>query len=100
MRPDGVFKGFAHIDFADLASAIKAYEAHNDQPLYLIGRAIKLDYAPRRELPPPEPYHKLYVADFTKGEPALRKVFDGYEDKIIDVHMCMFVLSHNFRMLN
>ncbi|KIM89869.1 hypothetical protein PILCRDRAFT_84711 [Piloderma croceum F 1598] len=87
IRPDGGFKGFAHVEFADLASAIKAYEAHSDEPLYMVGRAIRLNYAPKREASDTPPYHKLYISDFPKDEQALRKAFASYVDKITDVHM-------------
>jgi hypothetical protein len=75
------------------------FEAHIDEPLYVVGRAIKLDYAPARSnRGDPAPYHRLYISDFNKDEQTLREAFASYGDKLVDVHLCTFVLSYNFRL--
>ena len=75
-------------------------DAHNEEPLYVVGRPIKVDYAPERTEATPEPYHKLYISSFNKGEEALREAFASYGDRVTDVHISTFVLSHKFRMSN
>jgi hypothetical protein len=86
-HPDGQSKGYAHVDFVDKASAVQAYEAHAEQPLYIVGRGVRLDYAPTVSRASLEPYHKLYVFDFPEDEEKLREQFSEFDTNILDVHM-------------
>ena len=88
MRPDGASKGFAHVEFEEKESAVKVFETHNDSPLYLIGRGIRVDYAPPQIRTATEPYHKLYVHDFPRGEQDLRDMFVKYDANVLSVYLC------------
>lgn len=37
--------GFAHVEFANLADATKAFEAHAAEPLVISGRTVHINYA-------------------------------------------------------
>jgi len=87
LRPDGTSKGYAHVDFADKSSAVNAVEAHNEEPFYIVGRDIRLDYAPPLSNLVSEPYHKLYLYDFQKDEEHLREMFNKFSDNIVGVHL-------------
>lgn len=84
---DGQSKGFAHVEFVDKVSAVRAYEAHAEQPLYMVGRGIRLDYAPPITRSALEPYHKLYVSSFSEDEEKLREHFSEFDANIIDVFL-------------
>lgn len=102
LRPDGSAKGFAHIEFASQADAVKCFEAHQEEPLFIVGRTVRVDYAPQRNPVTTEPYHKLYIYDFPHDEQTLRELFKSYDSSILSVFMStlffhtasMYVYAH------
>lgn len=79
------------MEFTSLASATKAFETAQDEPLFVVGRTVRVDYAPARQRVVSEPYHKLYVYDFTSDEHALRAAFKDYDSNILSVHMSTYL---------
>jgi len=86
-RADGTPKGFAHVEFADRSSAVRAIEAHTEQPFYITGRDVKVDYASSVANLVMEPYHKLYVHEFERDEEHLREMFAKFDANIVRVYL-------------
>jgi len=91
LNPDGSSRGFAHVEFEDMSTAVRVYEANNEEPLCIVGRNVKVDYAPSQNKLVLAPYHKLYVHGFPKDEESLRAAFGKFDANVIDVHLCTHV---------
>ncbi|KAF8658422.1 hypothetical protein AX16_001973 [Volvariella volvacea WC 439] len=70
--PEGESKGFAHIQFKNRKSAIDAFEA---QPIELVNRRLRVDYAHARPPMKRKAFHTLFLSDFWGDEVALRAAF-------------------------
>jgi nucleolin len=87
IRPDGTSKGYAHIEFTELSAAAKVLEAHKQEPFFIGGRSVRLDYAPPPNRVATQPYHKLYIYDFPKDEASLRMAFKDFDETIMSVSL-------------
>lgn len=87
-KPDGSARGFAHIQFASKADAIAAVDSINEEPMYIMDRDIRVDFAPVRTPVAPEPYHKLFFQNFEGDEIMLRDAAQEFESSIISVFFC------------
>ena len=76
-----------------MSTAVKIYEAHRDEPLYIVGRLVRMDYAPPQQAVD-KPYHKLFVSDFHKDERTLEQMFAKFDTNVLSVNLCTFILSH------
>jgi hypothetical protein len=85
-RQDGSSGGFAHVQFEKLDDAIAAYESAMEEPIFLMGRTIRLDYAGTK-IAAAEPHNKLYFVDFRGNEEDLRKATREFESSIISFYL-------------
>ncbi|KAJ7656217.1 hypothetical protein B0H17DRAFT_1337985 [Mycena rosella] len=86
VRPTGESRGFAHIEYLNEADAIAAFESFAEEPLYLLDRNVRVDYAPSRQQSSNPPTHKLYFFDFRGNEEALRAALMEFETSIQTMH--------------
>ncbi|KAJ7500750.1 hypothetical protein B0H11DRAFT_2155416 [Mycena galericulata] len=86
LRPSGESRGFAHIEFLREADAIAAFESFAEEPLYMLDRNVRVDYAPLRPTSNNPPSHKLYFFDFRGNEEALRLGLKDFETSIQRMH--------------
>jgi len=79
-HPDGRFRGYAHVEFANQADAVRLYEAAKDEPVMILDRPARLDYgAPKKSSSrDSEPYHILHVYNFRGGVTDLVDAFRAY----------------------
>ncbi|KAG5641220.1 hypothetical protein DXG03_005754, partial [Asterophora parasitica] len=86
-RPDGTARGFAHVEFVNEADAVAAVQSAKDEPLYLLDRDLRVDFAQGKRAPQArEPTHSLYFHGFRAGEEALRQATRSFESSIINVY--------------
>ncbi|KAJ6476388.1 hypothetical protein C8R45DRAFT_834071 [Mycena sanguinolenta] len=81
-RPGGEPRGFAHIEYLREEDAIAAYENFAEEPLYMLDRNLRVDYAPVRPLSKNPPSHRLYFYDYRGNEEALRSALHEFETSI------------------
>jgi RNA recognition motif-containing protein len=87
-RPDGTSKGFAHVEFTNVAAATKVFQAAQNEPVMLGNRSLRVDYAAERTPTlETQPYHKLYVYDWRADEEALSSAFKQFSRSITSVHI-------------
>ncbi|KAF5376147.1 hypothetical protein D9615_007655 [Tricholomella constricta] len=86
-RPDGTARGFAHVEFANEADAAAAVKSITEEPVYLLDRDLRVDFAQRRAKAPDarEPTHSLYFHGFRGDQEALRQATRSFESSIINV---------------
>ncbi|KAG1740184.1 uncharacterized protein EDB91DRAFT_1133534 [Suillus paluster] len=85
--PEGMSRGFGHVQFANVADASEVIKADQEDPIYIMNRDIYLDHAALQQPPVLEPYHTLYVRPFGGAEDDLREVFRDFEQSIADVRL-------------
>ncbi|KAJ7468759.1 hypothetical protein FB451DRAFT_1136991 [Mycena latifolia] len=85
-RATGESRGFAHIEYVNEEDAIAAFENFAEEPLYMLDRNVRIDYAPVRAPARNPPSHKLYFYDYRGDEEALRLTLNAYETSIQRVH--------------
>ncbi|KAJ6542852.1 hypothetical protein B0H19DRAFT_1172218 [Mycena capillaripes] len=85
-RPGGESRGFAHIEFLREEDAIASYESFAEEPLYMLDRNIRVDYAPVRPTSSNPPTHRLYFYDYRGNEEALRTALNEFETSIQRLH--------------
>ncbi|KAF9468370.1 hypothetical protein BDZ94DRAFT_1318032 [Collybia nuda] len=90
LKPDGSTRGFAHIQFVNKEDAIAAFESVAEEPMYIMDRDVRVDYAPVRTRAVQEPYHKLFFQNFEGDETMLRNAAQEFESSILSV----FFLKH------
>ncbi|KAL1740693.1 hypothetical protein HDZ31DRAFT_85297 [Schizophyllum fasciatum] len=90
VSPNGTARGFCHVQFTTLESAQAAISAHNENPLWLRNRRLRLDYAQsnvrgtaRRS---DKPNSKLYFFGMKGPEGELREIFRNYRHDIFSIH--------------
>ncbi|KAF7373223.1 hypothetical protein MSAN_00531100 [Mycena sanguinolenta] len=81
-RPGGEPRGFAHIEYLREEDSIAAYESFAEEPLYMLDRNVRVDYAPVRPLSKNPPSHRLYFYDYRGNEEALRSALHDFETSI------------------
>ncbi|KAJ6620432.1 hypothetical protein B0H10DRAFT_1791829 [Mycena sp. CBHHK59/15] len=81
-RPTGESRGFAHVEFMREEDAIAAYESFIEEPLYMLDRNVRIDYAPTRKSANNPPFHKLYFYDYRGNEESLRLALQEFETSI------------------
>jgi len=86
LRPSGESRGFAHVEFMREEDAVAAYESFHEEPLYMLDRNVRVDYAPVRPTSNNPPSHRLYFFDFRGTEEALRSALNEYETSIQRIH--------------
>ncbi|KAJ7085388.1 hypothetical protein B0H15DRAFT_950996 [Mycena belliarum] len=82
----GESKGFAHIEYMREEDAVATYDSFAEEPLYLLDRTIRVDYAPARPTIVHPPSHKLYFHDFRGDDAALRLALKEFENSIQHVY--------------
>lgn len=92
--PEGLNRGFAHIQFASVDEAIEVIKADNEDPIFIMNRDVYLDHAAVQEKPVHEPYHTLFIRPFGGAEDDLREVFRDFEHAIADVRLCACAFSY------
>lgn len=94
-RPDGSARGFAHVEYKSLDSAVKAFESASEEPIYIGDRDARVDFAPPRAEIVKEPFHKLYFYDFRGDEAALREAVQEFDSSIVSTYFraYSFILS-------
>jgi len=82
-RADGTASGFAHIEFAKLTDAKAAIDSATEEPLFLLGRTLRLDYAGKGRTIEVRPNNKLYFSGFNGGEAEIRSAAREFDSSII-----------------
>ncbi|KAJ7250597.1 hypothetical protein C8J57DRAFT_1187956 [Mycena rebaudengoi] len=82
MRPTGESRGFAHVEYLREEDAIAAFDSYTEEPLYMLDRNLRIDYAPARPTAANPPSHKLYFFDYRGNEEALRTVLKEFESSV------------------
>ncbi|KAG1838592.1 hypothetical protein DFJ58DRAFT_813825 [Suillus subalutaceus] len=85
--PEGMNRGFGHVQFANVDDASKVIKADEEDPIYIMNRDIYLDHAAVQEQSVREPYHTLYIRPFGGAEDDLRGIFSNFEQSIADVRL-------------
>ncbi|KAG1733743.1 hypothetical protein EDB19DRAFT_1639481 [Suillus lakei] len=85
--PEGMNRGFGHIQFANVDDASKVIKADEEDPIYVMNRDIYLDHAAVQQQAVREPYHTLYIRPFNGAEDNLREIFSDFEQSIVDVRL-------------
>ncbi|KAG1775710.1 hypothetical protein EV702DRAFT_1180266 [Suillus placidus] len=85
--PEGMSRGFGHVQFASADDASKVIKADEEDPIYIMNRDIYLDHAAVQEQAVREPYHTLYIRPFGGAEDDLREIFSNFEHSIADVRL-------------
>ncbi|KAF8889134.1 hypothetical protein BD779DRAFT_420960 [Infundibulicybe gibba] len=85
-RPDGSARGFAHVEYVNRDDAISAMESAAEEPIYIMDRNARVDYAPPRAEIVHEPFHKLYFYDFRGDEAALRESVKEFERSVVSTY--------------
>ncbi|KAJ7325518.1 hypothetical protein DFH08DRAFT_787615 [Mycena albidolilacea] len=85
-KPGGEPRGFAHVEFLKEADAVAAYESFAEEPLYMLDRNLRVDYAPVRPTSTNPPTHRLYFYDYRGNEEALRTSLNDFETSIQRVY--------------
>jgi len=84
---DGTASGFAHIEFEQLDGAVAAFESASEEPIYLLNRNLRVDYAGPKTTPI-APNNKLYFSEFHGDEVDLRRAAQEFESSIISFYLC------------
>lgn len=85
--PEGMNRGFGHVQFANVDDASKVIKADEEDPIYIMNRDIYLDHAAVQEQAVREPYHTLFIRPFSGAEDDLREIFSNFEHSIADVRL-------------
>ncbi|GLB44251.1 hypothetical protein LshimejAT787_1601810 [Lyophyllum shimeji] len=87
-RPDGTARGFAHVEFVHEADAAGALASASEEPVYLLDRDLRVDFAARRDRPSDsgEPTHSLYFHGLRGGESVLRDAIRPFRSSIVNTH--------------
>ncbi|KAF7345005.1 hypothetical protein MVEN_01663300 [Mycena venus] len=85
-RPGGEPRGFAHVEYLRDEDSIAAYESFAEEPLYMLDRNVRVDYAPVRPTSTNPPSHRLYFFDYRGNEEALRTTLNEFETSIQRVY--------------
>ncbi|KAG5640201.1 hypothetical protein DXG03_000595, partial [Asterophora parasitica] len=73
--------------FVNDADAVAAVQSAKDEPIYLLDRNLRVDFAQGKRAPQArEPTHSLYFHGFRAGEEALRQATRSFESSIINVY--------------
>ncbi|KAJ7055643.1 hypothetical protein C8F01DRAFT_994132 [Mycena amicta] len=80
--PNGTFRGFCHIEFAREEDSVAAYESFAEEPLYMLDRNVKIDYAASRVTARNSPSSSLYFFDFRGDGLALRHALRAFDKDI------------------
>jgi len=80
-RDDGTNAGYAHVQFEKLDDAIAAHASATEEPLYFLGRNVRVDYSSAR-FTATEPNNKLYFTEFHGDEADLRKATREFASSI------------------
>ncbi|KAJ7605930.1 hypothetical protein FB45DRAFT_464152 [Roridomyces roridus] len=73
-RPDGTSRGFAHVEFLSKEDAVAAHASYLEEPLYMLDRNVRVDFAPVRPTAHNPPSSKLYFYDYRGNEESIREV--------------------------
>lgn len=92
-KPGGEPRGFAHVEYLKEADAVAAYESFAEEPLYMLDRNLRVDYAPVRPTSTNPPTHRLYFYDYRGNEEALRTSLNDFETSIQRVYFCASLFS-------
>nr|GAT56385.1 predicted protein [Mycena chlorophos] len=83
LDPSGSFRGYCHVDYEREEDAIAAFESFAEEPLYMLDRNVKIDYAAARVLARGSPSSSLYFFDFRGDGLALRRALRAFERDIL-----------------
>jgi hypothetical protein len=76
------------VQFDKVEDAIAAYESAVEEPMYIMDRDLRIDFAPGRKPASVVPYHKLFFDGFPGTEAELRAATREFESSIISVFFC------------
>ncbi|KAJ7726253.1 hypothetical protein DFH07DRAFT_714326, partial [Mycena maculata] len=85
-KPSGESRGFAHLEFLREEDAVSAYNSFAEEPLFMLDRNVRVDYAPARPTSANPPSHKLYFFDYRGSEESLRETMRDFETSIQRTH--------------
>jgi len=84
-RMDGTASGFAHIEFAKQSEATAAMNSAAEEPIFLMGRTLRIDYAGKGV--EAQPSNRLYFHGFNGGEAEIRNAAREFESSIINFYL-------------
>lgn len=71
-RPDGTARGFGHVQFENQEHAVAANESAAAEPLTLMGRFLRVNFADTKPTEVKEPNRRLYFFDYAGEDAQLR----------------------------
>lgn len=79
-HPDGRARGFAHIEFENQDDAAAAFESAHEEPIYLFGRDLRVDYPRPKPEQAPSSSNQLFVGNlpFMYEKHELREAFEAF----------------------
>ncbi|CAK5270905.1 unnamed protein product [Mycena citricolor] len=92
MGPNGEARGFAHVEFMREQDAVTALEDLREEPMFMMDRNLRVDFAPQRKQAPAMPVNRIYFHDFRGSEEDLRNVLQEWGNNVIKV---TFLRDHN-----
>ncbi|KAG6901462.1 hypothetical protein C0995_011618 [Termitomyces sp. Mi166 len=81
---DGRTRGFAHVEFADVHDAVAAYKSIMEEPMFILDRDIRVDYAAVRRQRA-QPSMTLYFQGFRGTLDDMREATSDFGEYISDV---------------
>ncbi|KAG6853619.1 hypothetical protein C0991_002843 [Blastosporella zonata] len=86
-QPDGRARGFAHVEFVNTPDAVAAMTSVAEEPMYLLDRDLRVNYAAGRRAPAErEPSNTLYFHGFSGTLEDLRSASGQYDTSIVNIH--------------
>lgn len=111
MNSEGRPRGIAHIEFANQETAVATVDSAFQEPIYLAGRDLRVDFAAGvrdRQPVTVQPSQKLYFSGLAGDESVIRTAFRQFGESIVDIYLCMFFylsstplypLTHNVQLV-
>jgi len=85
--PQGLSRGYAHIQFESVEDAIRVMEADQEDPIYIGDRDIFLDHAAVHTSRSVAPNHTLFLSSYFGDEEEIRAAFDTFASSIVDIRI-------------
>ncbi|KAF8637146.1 hypothetical protein AX17_003050 [Amanita inopinata Kibby_2008] len=82
----GRSRGFAHVEFVKEEDAVAAYDSAGEEPFFLVGRNLNIDYAREKVKREQAPTSALHFVDFQGDENDLVEILKEYSPDIMSIN--------------
>ncbi|KIY44875.1 hypothetical protein FISHEDRAFT_25274, partial [Fistulina hepatica ATCC 64428] len=94
--PSSLHQGYMHVQYKSIDGARAAIAADTQEPLWLLDRRLRVDYAASRDNAIP-PSHRLYFYDFGGPESEVRATIHEYDREVVSVYFIRDKVTGEFR---